>query len=321
MRNRGRLRLLGLAMVALGALPVAATSAATNEAAGWWSRTSSPAPLDPTAAKVEEGQLLVEGGPGGATAITALRWVLDEGEADPTLTLVPLEGSVVPPELALRACAATKPWDEAAGGSFDDAPTYDCATAADATVAEDGSSVELALAPLLKGTSLDVVLVPGDATPPFSLKLDRAAAATLTTTAGSSSSSGSSFGGGSSSSSFGSGSSSAPSSSGSFTAPATGGATFDAPATSPAAAPAAEVAAPGGDQTAAPAAVQPLGSTGGGGSDRVRNLGIAVLLAGLAVCGWAWIATSSGFAPAVAPTESPEGGRRFGRFARPAAES
>lgn len=318
MRSRGRLKLLGLTMVALGALPVAGTSAATNEAAGWWSRTSSPAPLDPTAAKVEDGQLLVEGGPGGATAFAALRWVLDEGESAPTLTLTPLEGSIAPPELVLRACAVTKPWDEAAGGSFDDAPTYDCATAADGVVAEDGSSIELALAPLLQGTNLDVVLVPGDQSPPFSLKIDKAAATTLTTSAASSSGS---FGGGGSSS-FGSGTSSAPSSSGSsFSAPSTGSATFEAPST-PAAAPSAEVAAPGGDQTAAPAAVQPVATSGGGGdSNRVRNLGIAVLLAGLAVCGWAWIATSPGFAPAVASTEAAEGGRRFGRFARPVAES
>lgn len=323
-----RLRVVGFALMALGVFPVAGTYGATSDAAGWWSRTSSPAPLDPTAAKLEEGQLLVEGGPGGATAITALRWTLDEGETAPTLTITPADGSATPPNLVLQACAATSPWEESAGGPFDEAPTYDCASAVEGTVAEDGSSIELALAPLLQGTTLDVVLVPGEATAPFSLKIDRAAATTLTTTSSSSGfdsgSSSGSFDSGSTSGSFDSGTSSSPASSGSsFAAPSGGTATFDSPATPPPGpppGPPAETAA-GGDTGAVATAAQPLAAFGGGDSDRARNLGIAVLLAGLAVCAWAWVATSSAMAPEAAPaTEPAEGGRRFGRFARPVTE-
>lgn len=303
-----RLRILGAAMMAIGLFPVAATTAASTDAAGWWSRTGSPLPVNPAAPHVEEGQLHVQGEPAGPTAIAAVRWTLSEGESAPMLTITPADSSFVPPEAVITACRAAGPWQEAHGGPWDEAPEADCATSVDGVIAEDGTSIEFALAPLLDGTTLDVVLQPGKredgAGSTFSLTFDRPAPDALTTTSSSSSGDFSSgdFSGGSTDSSgvsespgFSSSPAAGGGNSGSFSAPSSSGSSFAAPSAELPEAPPleepaldAETGAPGGSELAAAAPAR----SSGAGSDRAKNLGLVVLVAGAAVLGWAWMASA-----------------------------
>jgi hypothetical protein len=312
-RRVRRLRVVGFALMALGAFPVGGTFGATSDAAGWWSQTSSPLPLNPTAPHVGEGQLHVQGQPGGPTAVAALRWTLAETESAPVLTLTAADGSLVPPEAHLVACRAATPWQEAHGGAWDEAPEADCATSVDGVVAEDRSTIELALGPLVDGTSLDVVLLPGEAPggggSTFSLTFDRPGPESLVTTT----SSGTETAGGGFAST-------APQPSSSSSSPGVAVVPPPAPASPAFAAPATEaVSPPPPEETAAPppaapevAAARPAAAERDG-SDRAQSLGLVVLLAGAAVVAWAWMASAPAEPmPERAGAEAPSSG--LGRF-------
>jgi hypothetical protein len=313
-----RFRSVPIVLAVLAAFPVGGTFGATNDAAGWWSRTSSPLPINPTSPQVEEGQLHVQGHPSGPTAIAAIRWTLLESESAPMLTLTPSDGSLVPSSAIVVACRATTPWSEAHGGPWDEAPESDCTTGVEGTVAEDRSSIEFALGPLVDGTSLDIVLQPGQnengAGSTFSLTFDRPGPDALTTTR--SSSGGDAFGGGFTSAPSPS-PSPAPSSSssgGSFAPPAAPApsSSFAAPATEQAAPALPEEAAAPASETPSLAATRPAASSSSGTGDRARSLGLAVLLAGVAVAARAWTASAPTAAGAPAPAEPAPG--PLGRF-------
>ena len=328
MRRRLRFPALALAAVglALAVLPSAA-GAAEPSATGWWSRTATPLPLNPTAPTAQEGQLVVQGEPSGANAIAALRWTLAEGETSPTLTITAAEGSVMPAEALILACKAGSPWEETHNGAWADAPKVDCGTSVNGVVTDDGS-ITFALGALLDGTNLDIVLTPGktpeDQGSAFSLIFDRPGADALMT------SSGGDAGGGFDPSTAGSDFSSDTAGSGSFSAPSTdAGSSFSAPSTDAGAvSPAAEPALPEENQVAmgsdqgGQAGLQQAAATGDD-RDRVRTLGIAVLLAGAAVAAWSFMA-GNGAAQQVAAAGTPvapvaanptPGG--LGRFVRP----
>lgn len=326
MRRLARIPALLLVVVGLVLVALPGTAGAIEpEAAGWWSRTStSPLPVNPAAPTARENQLVVQGEPSGANAIAALRWTLPEGESSPTLTLTSADGSVVPAEALILACKAGTPWTEAKGAPLSEAPKADCGTSVNGVVAEDGT-ITFALGTLMNGQVLDIVITPGttpeDAGSTFSLVFDRPGADALTTTAGGG---GSSFSGGSSDFSA---PSSSPSGSGSFSAPSTGssGSSFSAPSTDAGTAspPAAEAALPPENQVAldAPTQTQPAASTDD--RDKVKTLGIGVLLLGAALAAWAFMtgngaglgATNLPGAAAVAAGDPAPGG--LGRFVRP----
>jgi hypothetical protein len=293
----------GLALLAFGGALLAQPSsvdAATVSKSAWWFRTSDPdsvlptaarppvatpdAPIDPIAPPdVPEGSVLVQGTPEGATAIAALTYALVEGESSPTLTIIPSETSSMPSDAVILACRAAVDWTvpETQPGRWQDKPLVDCGRSVNGVIAEDGT-ITFGLGPLVSGTELDVVLVPGTvgSTPAgavgsaFSLSFDTAESATITSVMPSSS-----------------GSSSPPTSfrpasspaSGSLVAPPTG--SFTAPS-SPVVQPALEPqeqapSVPDQPMLAAPAVA--------GDDDTAQGVAFLILLAGAALAGLAYL--------------------------------
>jgi len=141
--------------------PVA--DAATLAKAGWWWRLNDPTlpvppPPPPT---VPEGGLMVAGSPDGATAVAALSFELDEGEASPILTLTTV--SETGGETAIMAaCVTGSFWNAASAGRWNEKPSAACEEGSVTGVrAADGSAWSFALAPLVSEGLVDVVLVAG----------------------------------------------------------------------------------------------------------------------------------------------------------------
>jgi hypothetical protein len=315
--RRRTARLLALALVVLGAAvlaspgPAAATPA--TQTAWWWRpATTDPVGALPPAAQVPgtprptlpaappapptvpEGHLLVEGTIEGATAVAALTWTLTEGESAPILTVTPAESSAVPPEAVILACRAALPWDmpESQPGPWDKKPLVDCGLSVQGIPSEDGT-ITFPLGPLVSGTTLDVVLVPGRVGEPtpagqpgsaFSLSFDAVEGASLATSGGG----GTDFGG-----------------SGDFTPPAgTGSGSFATPGSftpapsTPAAPPAVSPAtpalepqeqAPSVPRTAMPTAALPVPEDTTG-----RTVAFVILLAGSAIAAWTYLSEREG---------------------------
>lgn len=193
---------------ALAIQPVGGVDAATTTKAAWWTRASDPASATPPAAgvpgvtapalpaapprpDVPEGSLLVEGTPTGATAVAAITYTLLEGESSPILTVTPSSSSNVPPDAVILACRAAIDWEVPATspGPWADKPLVDCGRSVSGIIAE--GTITFPLAPIVSGSELDVVLVPGttgETTPAgaigstFSLSFDAAEGAALSST-------------------------------------------------------------------------------------------------------------------------------------------
>jgi hypothetical protein len=176
--------LLALTVGAAAVLPAAVLGASSVSAAptptigpvvvGWWSlaRPDSAVPaVPPPDAGAED--LYVAGanalpalptglptvGPAGPVAVAALRFELPEGAVAGELR-VRLAG-VVPPLVTLMACRALGPFSAEYGGSWADAPTYDCTEPGTARLGSDGQVVLDGVDRLRRGSDLSVVLVPG----------------------------------------------------------------------------------------------------------------------------------------------------------------
>lgn len=175
-----RPRVLGVALAAVSASLLTAAGTAVAAPApqtvapvvvGWWSAANqdpalpslSPPDVGPEDLHVAGANAAVGGlplpGPGGPTAIAALRFSLQPGAAAGDLTLQ-LTGTE-PPAVTLQACRATSAFDSAQGGPWADAPTYDCADAGTARLEPAGSVVVDGVDALRDGTELSLVLVPG----------------------------------------------------------------------------------------------------------------------------------------------------------------
>jgi len=132
--------------------------AASDMEAGWWDRNADallPA-LDPP----PDGALRVANDPTGPSAVAAVRFALDDGEADPTLVLRTADDPV-PADAGFVACPATSDWEPADGEPLDDAPSADCdGSAALGAVAADGASVSFDLSTFPDGPTFDVVISP-----------------------------------------------------------------------------------------------------------------------------------------------------------------
>ncbi len=167
-----------LAGVLVRGVPPAA--AADLKALGWWARTAtanpaaeSPTPLPaavppvpvtvPSGTGVGPGQLLVEGVPAGGTAVAALRWTLSASESSPSLVLPVLTGSTVTVDSVILACKAATEWvpPPSRPGTWESKPITDGRSCINGVVAADGTSVGFGLQPLLRRTTLDIVLVSG----------------------------------------------------------------------------------------------------------------------------------------------------------------
>jgi hypothetical protein len=128
--------------------------------------------------------LYISGGPGGALAVSALRFTIPAEEEVLSLTLVVADLQGTP---SVGACPATSAWTAADGGPFDERPTADCeAASARGVVDEAGTTLTFSLGGLVRDGMLDVVLLPGkddadasDAT--FSLALEPPGPESLTT--------------------------------------------------------------------------------------------------------------------------------------------
>lgn len=119
-----------------------------------------PAPPPPSGAPVPG--LPTGGAPVGAFAVAALRFPVAEGAQVGTLTLG-LDG-LKPPAIGIVACPITAPFKPAENGPLSDVPPFDCTTSDTATLSKDGSTIGFAhLAPMVRGGSLSVLLLPGAA--------------------------------------------------------------------------------------------------------------------------------------------------------------
>lgn len=182
MRRLRHLTGFGLLVVLL-VLPSMAT-AATHEDHGWWWRAQTGllgADLPPPPDVPEDG-LLVERAPDGATAVSALRFRLTEGESDPVLTLTVASGRSS--GAAIAACQTVRAgWSGDHGGRWDAVPRWDCEQGrVDGEVSEDGSTWTWSLAPLVREDGvLSVMLVDATSTP-FHVAFEPPSAASLSTT-------------------------------------------------------------------------------------------------------------------------------------------
>ena len=182
MRPLRHLTALGL-LLALLVLPSMAT-AATHEAHGWWWRAQTGllgADLPPPPDVPKDG-LLVERAPDGATAVSAVRFRLADGETDPVLTLTVASGQSS--GAAIAACQTVRAgWNGAQGGRWDSAPRWDCQQGrVDGEVSDDGSTWTWSLAPLVREDgAISVMLVDATSTP-FHVAFEAPSEASLTTT-------------------------------------------------------------------------------------------------------------------------------------------
>jgi hypothetical protein len=166
--------LLGAAAVALAiAAPVTDALGATDGpptiTSGWWSRLHQ-GDVDMTAADPgapPPDGLAVASAPDGATAIAALRFVLDDGEGAPVLTLrvagTPTNGDAA--EAIILACHSGAAWTAGAAQDWDSKPPAGCDPAAGGGSVtgqrgDDGRSWTFPLGPLQLDRVVDVVLVP-----------------------------------------------------------------------------------------------------------------------------------------------------------------
>lgn len=168
MRSRLAPLLLGRSVAAtavIGAVLVATTAVAAAKPAssiddvGWWSRTNQNAILGSAlATDVSEEEMLVEGTPEGATALSAFRATLPPDSRQPVLTLK-ATSAVGGDTAMLLACQAGSGWTGAEGGEWSAKPSPDCAESVQGV--PEGDTWTFALGPLQFEDQLNVVLVPG----------------------------------------------------------------------------------------------------------------------------------------------------------------
>lgn len=163
-RRRG----LALALAAAPCLLVAAPAGAEQDPQqGWWTAMNpgpaapvpAPAPLPPD---VPADGLLLQAGADGPTAYAALSFVVPDGVTAGQLVLKVTPQSATTPASGLQACRLKSPdFTPAQGGPAADAPAFDCAQAAKATLS--GTTYTLDASGLVSDGVLAVALLPLDA--------------------------------------------------------------------------------------------------------------------------------------------------------------
>lgn len=172
----------------------APAGAAELETYSWWFRGNmGPAPLPPPPT-VPEGGILIGGAPDGATAIAAVRYILAPGESSPILTLR-VASETGADAAVIAACPAGSAWGpNERGGPWEARPNTACELGSVNGQRDAAAGTwTFPLAPLVQGTTLDVVIVPGTITPevpasaPFQIAFHGPDAGALATTSSGSS--------------------------------------------------------------------------------------------------------------------------------------
>jgi hypothetical protein len=210
--RRNVARMSGLALVAVALVLFAQTGAASADGQGatlkqkgwWWEAQQLPTGTIPPPPNVKQGQLNVQGSPGGKTAFAAVHYDVASGESVSALTLkVGANGATNGDAAALLACRTGSAWSPADGGQWSAAPKVDTTACVNGQKSADGQSWTFNVSTLQTGSVVDVAIVPGvDATTKqpatFSLTFDAPTNDSLATAAGSTSSAGSTFNSGTS---------------------------------------------------------------------------------------------------------------------------
>lgn len=148
---------LGLAGAAL-CFVAASAPAVPPDAHGWWWVAGSPLGLTPP--YVPEDGLYVASNPSGPEAVSALRFTVAGGGGAGTLRLE-LAGETRG-EVVVGLCALDAAWEPAQGAPLTDAPPCDPdGPTVPGTLAEDGTSVSFPVGALVRGSTLNVGVVPG----------------------------------------------------------------------------------------------------------------------------------------------------------------
>jgi hypothetical protein len=300
--------------------PAAATG--LGGTAWWWRPQQDPPVLK--APNVPDGGFMVQGAPDdptttfpdGASAIAAIRFTLDKGQANPVLTLkLVKEQSQAGPNPIIYACQAGSAWGAASGPQAWAAhPKPDCTKSVQGQIAADGSAIVFPAGPLQFNDQLDVILVPGiDPALPapanssvFTFVFEPPTQAALVTSAGTPPP--------------------PPPPPASFTAPtgapATGEGSFTAPAATSFTPPVAALPPSQQGQTATAPVVNaattpsiPVRSADNNDDNNSQLIGLLVLLAGAGIAFWSYRSSQAGASgPRTADGEHIGG---LGRFARP----
>jgi hypothetical protein len=159
---------------------VPAAAAPGQPTVGWWwaGRPSSafPLQLDPVPA-VPDGGLYVAADPSGPSGVSALRVAVTGSAYGATLTLTVADTMGTP---VVDACPAKGAWEAKGDTTWDQRPEADCTAGRVAGVpSEDGTTLAFSLTPLLRGSTLDVVLLPGEAPGAFSTAFEAPAASAV----------------------------------------------------------------------------------------------------------------------------------------------
>jgi hypothetical protein len=174
-------KFLAAALLVIGAMTIPLTTTTTlvaaqapDQQAWWWQYRELPLPADPKTvvpqysppqvpppASVPEDGLYVAGQASGPEAIAAVSFVIPEGAAAKTLTLV--AAAPLPPTTTIRLCPTNTPWQPVQAGAWSSKPIYTCAADAPVgVVPTDGAKVTFTLGALGNQQLIDVALVPTD---------------------------------------------------------------------------------------------------------------------------------------------------------------
>ncbi|HUF33265.1 MAG TPA: hypothetical protein VMN58_08685 [Acidimicrobiales bacterium] len=164
---------IGLAGVV--AMPMPAGAEAPTES-GWWYKAKAgllgAAPLPPPV-PVPDGGLYVANDPSGHVAISAMRFSDDVGNATLLLRVAgtTLAAPGEPPEIV--ACPATSDWEPVENGAWEDRPEANCDGASTGVLSPDGQEMTWFISEsVVADGGIDVVLLPRDGAPSFSITFE-----------------------------------------------------------------------------------------------------------------------------------------------------
>lgn len=172
-----------------------ADAASLDTYSWWWRGNTGPAPL-PAPPTVPEGGILIGGTPEGATAVAGLQFTLASGESSPVLTLriADEKGGEAAVIAACPAGSAFSPGER--GGPWEAKPNAACELGSVNGQRDAAAGTwTFPVAPLVQGTALTIVIVPGTISPEapvtssFQIAFHPPDAGSLVTTSGGSESS------------------------------------------------------------------------------------------------------------------------------------
>lgn len=179
--RRGRL-LAALLIMAGGHAWAAPADAAQMNTAGWWWRAQTGAAGVPPPPHVPANGLAVGTAPDGPTAVTAVRFALEDDEIDPVLTLTTAE-QFAAGQVELVACLSGGPWFGVQAGNWEERPEAACDRAAvNGVTSPDGTAWTFALSPLYADGLLDVVILAAEGSDPFEVSFEAPTDTSLRTT-------------------------------------------------------------------------------------------------------------------------------------------